>query len=50
MFSVSKHSLIRTQKFTLIFVTLTEVLSKVILYDKMQKNTRKLSVTLTVLN
>jgi len=43
IFSVNKHSLIGTQKFTLTFHTLTKILSKVVLHVKMQKK-HKLSV------
>ena len=37
IFPVSKNSMIRTQKSTLISLTLTEILSNVMLHDKMQK-------------
>jgi len=38
-FSVNKHSLIRTQESRLIFLTSTEILSKVVSHVKMQKET-----------
>ena len=41
IFSVSKHSLIYTHKSTLIFLTLTKILSKVLSHVKMQKKQHK---------